>query len=1333
MGPGLVGGAIMIDHPCPACGHPLSVDNESAGQRIQCPRCRQALVVPPAPHLSATLTHPPDATAAPATQPHGGAANLRTTAEQTDGASPTGIVRVEGYEILVELARGGMGVVYQARQAGLGRLVALKMILAGGHAGPAELARFRAEAEAIARLQHPNIVQVYEVGEHEGRPFFSLEFCGGGGLDRKLSGTPLPPQEAAALVQTLARAVHAAHEKGVIHRDLKPANVLLAADGTPKISDFGLAKKLDEAGQTQSGAVLGTPSYMAPEQAGGKSSEIGPAADVYALGAILYECLTGRPPFKGVTPLDTLLLVRTAEPVAPSQLQPQTPRDLETICLKCLRKEPAKRYGGAAALADDLGRFQRGEPIAARPVGPAERVGRWCRRNPALAAALAAVLLVFAAGATVSTILAVLAGHRADDAVQAQGRADREAENARQEKAAAIAANNDLQKSHDQLLTATARSLLRPLRRPQQSFGPFPLLSDLEIEALWELASSPENDLHVRFIEDALREAVPTRHLRDRAAFALQASVGLDPARRAQVEQLLGDRLQNQPAGSDQQFDIALTLAQLGVANPANAEAAAKLIIQAIAKETDPVQLHELAEGLTTLASRLDPKAAGMTATALSEAGAKTRDLNQKQALFQCLAAVKGRMDPNDLATDPYSMAQVLSAAAPRLEAKKVREAAGALTQALDKTTDPNGLLPLAQALSALAPRMEPKEAGEAAAALTQATARVKPPFPLDACVPALAAMAARMEPKDAAAVLSQAMAKTASPDQLRTIALALSAAAARMEPRDAAAACGPAASLLTEHMASTANTRVLGLLAEGLAAVALWMDAKDAQAARVQAAGVLSQAMGRQPMPLVEPIPITWRPLAQGLAAVAPEEAAAAFTQAMATTTDAATLGALAQDLSAAAMRMEPQDAAAARGQAAVFLAQRMASTTDANTLGALAQGLSAVAPGLEPKEARATAALLTQTMAATTNGDQLAALAQGLSAAAARMRPQDASAECAQAAARLIPAVAKSSFPFTQQLQRLAQRLSSLAAHLEPKEARVTAALVTEAMSKATDQYQVGALAQALSATAARMGRQDAAEACRPAAALLAKGMTKATLETPALVQGLSAVAPRLAPNDIKETAASITQLIVTKPSASQVDPALVQALSAVAARMGRQEAAEACRPPAAFLTRAVAKATWPDLSRLAQGLSALGPLMGPNEVREAADALVPALAKTTDGTTSDALAQSLSTVLSQVGPDEPQLRIAALVAVLGSPANGFPPIGGFPVLQSASEPLPSGLPTTELVELLKHPLCVGKARRSVLDVLGWRYGRRFDDQWDFVEFAEAQKLGLDFTSPP
>jgi serine/threonine-protein kinase len=337
---------------------------------------------------------------------------------------------VPGYEILGELGRGGMGVVYRARQTSLNRLVALKMVLAGGYAGEQELARFRVEAEAVAHLQHPNIVHIYEVGEHQGLPYFSLEFCGGGSLEKKLGGTPQPPRPAAQLVETLARAVHAAHRQGVVHRDLKPANVLLTEDGTPKVTDFGLAKRLDvESGQTHSGMILGTPSYMAPEQAWGKSQvrAVGPAADVYALGAILYELLTGRPPFRGETPVDTIQQVMSDEPVPPSRLNAKVPRDLETICLKCLEKEPRKRYGSALELAGDLRRFRAREPIRARPAGPVRRLLKWARRRPAAAALWGVGLAVLLLGATGGLWWAQAQARRRADTAQAVGQALAEA------------------------------------------------------------------------------------------------------------------------------------------------------------------------------------------------------------------------------------------------------------------------------------------------------------------------------------------------------------------------------------------------------------------------------------------------------------------------------------------------------------------------------------------------------------------------------------------------------------------------------------------------------------------------------------------------------------------------------------------------------------------------------------------------------------------------------------------------------------------------------------------------------------------------------------------
>jgi len=315
---------------------------------------------------------------------------------------------VDGYTIVSELGRGGMGVVYKARHKKLNRTVALKMVLSGAHAGQDQLARFYTEAEAVARLQQPNIVQIYEVGEHGGLPYFSLEYVDGGSLAERIGGKPQPIDEAAKTVELLARAMAYAHEKDIVHRDLKPANVLLSKDGSPKITDFGLAKRLEsDASQTKSGTLMGTPNYMAPEQARGDVREVGPLADVYALGVILYEMLTGRTPFLGASILDTLQQVRNHEPVPPSRGQPKTPRDLETVCLKCLQKEPAKRYATAEALADDLRRFRAGEPILARPVGQVERAWRWCKRNPRVAALSAAVVVLLMASVGALSVAAI--------------------------------------------------------------------------------------------------------------------------------------------------------------------------------------------------------------------------------------------------------------------------------------------------------------------------------------------------------------------------------------------------------------------------------------------------------------------------------------------------------------------------------------------------------------------------------------------------------------------------------------------------------------------------------------------------------------------------------------------------------------------------------------------------------------------------------------------------------------------------------------------------------------------------------------------------------------
>ena len=326
-----------------------------------------------------------------------------TQPASTDGPVVGDQVRYFGdYELLEEIARGGMGVVFKARQINLNRIVALKMILSGELAGKEEVQRFKSEAESAARLDHPGIVPIFEIGEISGQHYFSMGFVEGESLADRLSDGPLPPREAAELMVKISQAVAYAHDKGVIHRDLKPANVLIDKDGMPRVTDFGLAKKVEgDSELTRTGQIIGTPAYMPPEQASGRLDEVGPLADVYSLGAMLYALLTGRPPFQAASPLDTLMQIIEREPLQPRSLNPAIDFDLETICLKAMRKESRDRYLSTNELTADLKRFLAGEPIQARPVGVYERLMKWSAREP-LAWALLVMIPLFLMGNNVA-------------------------------------------------------------------------------------------------------------------------------------------------------------------------------------------------------------------------------------------------------------------------------------------------------------------------------------------------------------------------------------------------------------------------------------------------------------------------------------------------------------------------------------------------------------------------------------------------------------------------------------------------------------------------------------------------------------------------------------------------------------------------------------------------------------------------------------------------------------------------------------------------------------------------------------------------------------------
>jgi predicted Ser/Thr protein kinase len=1202
----------------------------------------------------------------------------------------TATVRYFGdYALLEEIARGGMGVVFKARQTSLNRVVALKMILKGVLATPVDVARFRAEAESAAALDHPHIVPIYEVGEHDGQQYFSMKYVEGTTLARAPRG---PARAEVSRLLNVARAVHFAHQRGILHRDVKPSNVLIDRAGTAFVGDFGLAKRTGaDTSLTDTGQPVGTPRYMAPEQAAGRK-DLTVAADVYSLGVVLYERLTGRPPFLGENMLEVLRQVKEVEPPRPSSVLPGVDRDLETICLKCLEKDPGRRYASAEAFGEDLNHWLAGEPIAARPVGRVERSWLWARRNRALAS-VGGIAVAGLFGVAIFSSIAAL-----------QSRALVKSE--RERRQIADAAKKDSDAALEKFERTVVRGFVKPLdSRNEGALRRF--LSAPEVDSLWELAELGDDRLQMLFLDEAVQRPISARQLRIRSEPAMIGVAGLDVNRRNQAAKLLVERLRTKDLNSPaHRADIAILALELDEQPGPLTQFCTRIAIESIAESRDESLRHNWTDHLGRGIGRLEPNAVG-------------------EILVECLL----RFPTDRSAFEKGIFAGIaldtsLAAAAVWADKAAASRSVARLSSAMHRQVDADARNGIATGLVAVSSGLEPEAA---ALVLLDALKRVECSQSLQILAEGLIAVQGRLQPLAAVEVCDQAgrvlaicLERERHEKNRQELAGLMVRISTRMSTAEAQRECALAAGCFVECFERSRESLDRGL-SDSLDRELIRATRRINSAEAASLCGRAAQALRTR---IDSEIDVNVRlRLASGLLSLAvrlqPRDAKLAVRSAIHGAAMGANSAGNVSDLHDNLSWESADDA----GTAARLILATFEGEENAVFRRYLAASLAAAVVQMDGMEAvRMDESAYTHLMAALVQKEDAAFLSNGIFSSALLAISAQNQERMGQIAQVLIEASGKPKTDATHCTQ-LIFSLANVAKGVGPDDAvKITKSLVTR-LSQEKDKNIRGALASCITNFADRIKPNGSTKTADMFAAALA-GEQDSTVGV-SLAESLAIVSAQMVPAESTRLCLHAAQAIAIAYESDE-DPSASRAMSknigllrnlydkgsyntsALLWLASAIEPADADRICTKVIRLLLEKVRAPSLS-IVQLIPQLDPLRASALVREMAFLLF-----CDDGSQASHV---LNAILTDAGRKPRVLD--------RGPMSLFK--------EDSLPPLPCRLSTEVLVDLLKMPTCFGDARRVVLDHLGNIHGQRFTNHWAFVRFAREKGLQLDFTTPP